>query len=241
MKQTMKMDAKQVLMVAHRGLSGLEKENTNLAFVAAGNRSYWGIESDVRKTADGRFVMIHDKTTERVAGENYKIKETNFKTLREVRFLDVDGSEGRADLRIPTLEEYLHICRDYGKIAVLELKSTLLREDVQKIIQIVEAEYDLEKTVLISFHKQNLIFARELRPNAKLQWLIQKEIPEGMLEELTKYGMDLDISYKILTRELVDAVHAAGLKVNVWTVNTPELAEQLISWGVDYITTNILE
>ncbi len=241
MKQTMKMDAKQVLMVAHRGLSGLEKENTNLAFVAAGNRSYWGIESDVRKTADGRFVMIHDKTTERVAGVDCKIKETDFKTLREVRFLDVDGSEGRADLRIPALEEYLHICRDYGKIAVLELKSTLLREDAQKIIQIVEAEYDLEKTVLISFHEQNLIFARELRPNAKLQWLIQKEIPEGMIEELKKYGMDLDISYKILTRELVDAVHAAGLKVNVWTVNTPELAEQLISWGVDYMTTNILE
>lgn len=241
MKQTVKIDSKQTLMIAHRGLSGLEKENTNLAFVAAGNRSYWGIESDVRKTADGHFVMIHDKTTERVAGENYKIKETNFKTLREVRFMDVDGSEGRVDLRIPTLEEYLRICKDYGKIAVLELKSTLLCEDVKKVIQVVEAEYELDKVVFISFHEQNLIFARELRPNAKLQWLIQKEIPEGMIEELKKYGMDLDISYKILTRELVDAVHAAGLKVNVWTVNTPEDAERLISWGVDYMTTNILE
>ena len=241
MKQTVKIDSKQTLMIAHRGLSGLEKENTNLAFVAAGNRSYWGIESDVRKTADGHFVMIHDKTTERVAEENYKIKETNFKTLREVRFKDVDESEGRVDLRIPTLEEYLRICKDYGKIAVLELKSTLLREDVEKIIQVVEAEYELDKVVFISFQEQNLIFARELRPNDKLQWLIQKEIPEGLIELLKKYGMDLDISYKILTRELVDAVHAAGLKVNVWTVNTPEDAERLISWGVDYITTNILE
>ena len=241
MKQTVKIDSKQTLMIAHRGLSGLEKENTNLAFVAAGNRSYWGIESDVRKTADGHFVMIHDKTTERVAGVNYKVKETDFKTLREVRFKDVDESEGRVDLRIPTLEEYLHICKDYGKIAVLELKSTLLREDVKKIIQTVEAEYDLEKTVFISFHEQNLIYVRELRPNAALQWLVHKEIPEGMIELLKKYGMDLDISYKILTKELVDAVHAAGLKVNVWTVNLSELAEQLISWGVDYITTNILE
>ena len=123
MKQTIKIDSKQALMIAHRGLSGLEKENTNLAFVAAGNRSYWGIESDVRKTADGIFVMIHDKDTERVAGVNYKVKETDFKTLREVRFKDVDESEGRVDLRIPTLEEYLHICKDYGKIAVLEWKS----------------------------------------------------------------------------------------------------------------------
>ena len=191
MKQTVKIDSKQTLMIAHRGLSGLEKENTNLAFVAAGNRSYWGIESDVRKTADGHFVMIHDKTTERVAGVNYKVKETDFKTLREVRFKDVDESEGRVDLRIPTLEEYLHICKDYGKIAVLELKSTLLREDVKKIIQTVEAEYDLEKTVFISFHEQNLIYVRELRPNAALQWLVHKEIPEGMIELLKKYGIEV--------------------------------------------------
>ena len=44
------------LMVAHRGVSGLEQENTHAAFVAAGNRSYWGIETDIRRTNDGRYV-----------------------------------------------------------------------------------------------------------------------------------------------------------------------------------------
>lgn len=241
MKQTVKMDVGNALMIAHRGLSGLEKENTNFAFVAAANRSYWGIESDVRKTADGYFVMIHDKDTKHVAGVNYIVKETDFKTLREVRLLDVDGSEGREGLCIPTLAEYLHICRDYGKTAVLEIKSLLPREDVEAILQIVEAEYDLEKTVLISFGLQNLTYARELRPNARLQFLVMKEISADLLDTLSKYGMDLDISYKILTRELVDAVHALGFKVNVWTVNHPDDAERLISLGVDYITTNILE
>ena len=55
------------LMVAHRGCSGLERENTNSAFVAAGNRTYWGIETDVHVTADGRFIVIHDDNTARVA------------------------------------------------------------------------------------------------------------------------------------------------------------------------------
>ena len=64
---TIKLNVKAVKMVAHRGLSGLERENTCPAFVAAANRSYFGIETDVHKTADGKFVIIHDETTERVS------------------------------------------------------------------------------------------------------------------------------------------------------------------------------
>ena len=57
---TIKFNKKQVQMIAHRGLSGLEKENTCAAFVAAGNReSYFGIETDVHRTADGQLSLIH--------------------------------------------------------------------------------------------------------------------------------------------------------------------------------------
>ena len=51
-----------VKVVAHRGVSGLETENTCAAFIAAGNRSYWGVETDVRCTADGNFIILHDNT-----------------------------------------------------------------------------------------------------------------------------------------------------------------------------------
>ena len=43
-------------MVAHRGVSGLETENTCAAFIAAGNRTYFGVETDIYRTADGKFV-----------------------------------------------------------------------------------------------------------------------------------------------------------------------------------------
>ena len=56
-------------MIAHRGVSGIELENTCAAFVAAGNRSYFGIETDVHRTADGQYVIIHDDTTTRVTGQ----------------------------------------------------------------------------------------------------------------------------------------------------------------------------
>ena len=62
---TIKLEGKKPLMVAHRGCSGLERENTHAAFVAAGNRTYYGIETDVHKTADGKYVAIHDDNTKR--------------------------------------------------------------------------------------------------------------------------------------------------------------------------------
>ncbi len=49
-------------MIAHRGLSGIETENTAAAFVAAGQHPYFGIETDVHRTRDGQFVIIHDDT-----------------------------------------------------------------------------------------------------------------------------------------------------------------------------------
>ena len=44
-----------------------------------------------------------------------------------------------------------------------------------------------------------------------------------------------------MTREIVEKVHAAGLEVNVWTVDDPEIGAEMIALGVDYITSNILE
>ncbi len=63
---TVKFNKKNVKTVAHRGVSKLERENTNAAFIAAGNRSYFGIETDMYRTSDNRFVLMHDGKTGRV-------------------------------------------------------------------------------------------------------------------------------------------------------------------------------
>ena len=241
MKDTIKIEKKQTRMVAHRGVSGLEKENTSLAFVAAANRSYWGIETDVHKTSDGRFIVIHDDTTERVAGVNYRVEETDFETLRSIPLLDMQNKAGRIDLRMPTLEEYIHICKDYGKICVLELKNAFEEADVQRIVQIIEAEEYLDQTVFISFDLNNLLYVRNCRPQASVQFLIGRKPPENLLDLVREHHLDIDANFNIVTQEFVDSIHAAGQMVNAWTVNNSTIAEQLISYGVDFITTNILE
>ena len=77
-------------VIAHRGLSGLETENTNAAFVAAANRSYYGIETDIHKTADGRFVVIHDADLQRVAGVDIKVEEAALSALQQIILFDKD-------------------------------------------------------------------------------------------------------------------------------------------------------
>ncbi len=77
-------------MIAHRGLSGIETENTMSAFVAAGNRSYYGVESDVHVTKDGKFVIFHDDTVKRVTGMDMpNIEECMFDELRSLTLNNV--------------------------------------------------------------------------------------------------------------------------------------------------------
>lgn len=238
---TIKLDAGRVRIVAHRGLSSLEKENTCAAFVAAANRDgIFGIETDVHRTADGKFVLFHDDNTKRVGLDHLVLEESTFETLRSLPLTDLDGKRGRADLRMPTVEEYIGICKRYEKTCVFEFKNVLPKEDIGRLVEIFRRENYMDHVIFISFKPENLIALREFDKEVPAQILLEEWV-DGALEQMVKYHVDLDIEWIALTKELVDRVHAAGLAVNCWTVNTLEEAAKVMEMGVDYITTNILE
>jgi len=237
---TIHLQAPKPKMIAHRGLSGLELENTASAFVAAGNRSNFGIETDVHRTADGHFIIIHDDDTCRIAGDRMIVEKSAFETLRSLRLCDKDGKLGRKDLILPSLQEYIGICKKYDKASVLELKNHLEPDDLDSIIKIIENENMLANTIFISFDLPNMIHMRKRLPHQKLQFLTEDFTP-ALMEALITHHLDLDIYYQALTKERVDLLHAAGIEINVWTVDQLEDAMRLSEYAVDYITTNILE
>ncbi len=149
---TIKFDNRQTLVVAHRGLSGLERENTASAFVAAGNRNYFGIETDVYRTSDGHVVVNHDGNALRVGGVNVAMENTPWELLREVVLYDTDGTKDRYDLRLPSLENYISICKKYEKVCVLELKSQFTPEETAAFIEIIKNYGYLDQVIFISFH-----------------------------------------------------------------------------------------
>ena len=237
---TIKFNKQNVLVVAHRGLSGIEKENTNSAFVAAGNRSYYGIETDIRRTADGHFIVNHDSALTRVAGENVRVEEVSLSVSQSIVLFDKDGSKDRVDLRPCTLENYISICKKYEKHCVLELKSDFTVEETERFISVIKSFDYLDNLTFISFKFDNLVKIREILPDQPIQYLFS-EINDEVIERSINAKFDVDVRYTELTAEYVQRFHDAGLKVNCWTVDSPEDAERLVEMGVDYITSNILE
>ena len=237
-----RIDHGPVRMVAHRGLSALERENTCAAFVAAGVRSYFGIETDVHVTADGKYLICHDHDLKRVSGGVELNIETNrFDLLQSVPLLDTDGVSYRSDLFPPALEDYVLICRKYGKESVLELKGLIEEKHVAGIAATVRDLGHLDRTTFISFTRENLVSLRKVCPEAKMQLLDGGQLKPDDLDFMKLYHAGADFYWKCATKELVDAVHAEGLEFNVWTVDDPAVAAQMIDLGVDYITSNILE
>lgn len=240
---TLKFKKKKVKMIAHRGLSGLEKENTCPAFVAAGNRSYFGIETDVHRTVDGKYVVAHDETTKRISnGANeINIETTPFEEYKNLILPDVDASTNRRDIVIPQLIDYIKICKKYDKVCVLEFKNRFEKEHTKEVLDIIKGEDYLHKLICISFNWDNCVDLRELLPNHDIQWLTGESITEERINELVKYNFNLDINFKNIDKATIKRLHALGLTVNCWTVNTKADGEKLVKMGMDYITTNILE
>lgn len=248
---TVKINKGGTKMIAHRGLSGLETENSIQAFIAAGNRSYYGVETDVHVTGDGRFVVIHDDHTGRVAHDDVRVEASTYELVRKIRLKALcpasgrDEEEGwnpddRQDLVIPNLGEYVRTCKKYEKRCILELKNEFRTEDIGRLTEEIRGMGYLEEVTFISFSLNNMIRLRALLPSQELYYLTG-EYNEKIHEALKKHGLHIDIYYPALTREIVEALHGDGILVNCWTCDNPEEGERLAEWGVDYITSNILE
>ena len=175
--------------IAHRGLSGMETENTRTAFIEAGKRSYFGIETDLHRTKDGAFVTFHDDTLKRMAGIDREVEQMTLDELKKVtlistRFYAPKGES--TDLIIPTLEEYIKICKQFNKVAVLELKNHFEKGDIFRICDQIEGlgyrdyvifisfDFDFVFKVTITIHMPEYTFTafinRQIKPrNTKLQ------------------------------------------------------------------------
>lgn len=225
-------------LIAHRGLSGMEKENTVQAYELACKYPYFGIETDIRMTKDKKILTIHDGDTGRVASVKLIIEENTFESLRAVKLNDVTGKRSDA-YRIPTLEEYVEICAKNGKTSVIEFKKKFSESEIIEIVETVRALGHIDNTIFISFDLNNLIILKKEYPALRAQYLTFR-YENSLIDMLRGYGLDLDIYHNELTQRRIEKLHENGIAVNCWTVNYKKEAEKLVNWGVDFITTNIL-
>lgn len=237
---TVKIDKYFRGMVAHRGLSGIETENTINAFTAAGNRSYYGIECDVRASKDNHLIVTHDDTLLRLGFLNIYIPSFKYEELK--RFTLVDRKTGNLSdtTIIPKLSEYLTICKTYQKVAFVELKEHLTNENLDQVVDEIDKFYEFQNVNVLTFYEKYLAYLRKRKPELNLFFLTDS-MKEGVFEICEKYQSHLDIDYRHVDEATIKKLHLVGLKVCVYTVDDKEVAEKLIKLGVDFITSNILE
>ena len=237
---TIKIDKGNTLMIAHRGLSGIEKENTICSFIAAGNHSFYGLECDIHKTSDGKYIIIHDDDTSRVSLENLSVESSTFSELRSINLLDVNGQTFKEYYFLPLLQEYIEVAKRYEKKCVIEFKNRFLKEDIKEVLEIIKDMDYYDNCIFISFDDYNLKEIRKMDEHIELQFLTSV-LNDEIMQMCFENNFNLDAVFKIINKDVVDKFHNHNLKVNVWTVNDPLLARSMIECGVDYITTNILE
>lgn len=235
------------LIIGHRGASRDAPENTLESFRLAWDQGADGIEADFRLAADGRIVCMHDETTGRTTGRDFKIADT---PLAELRRLDAGFWKGSdwSGAVIPTLDEVLDAIPD-GTWLFIEIKSG--PEIIPSLERVLRGSgISPERIRLLSFSAP-LIGELKLRlPEWCACWLcdyrhtllgnVWRPSRVNVLDTLCHTGADglASADRTFLDRDLAGTLKKRGMELHVWTVDQLPAAERLCALGVDSIMTN---
>ena len=214
-----------MLKIGHRGAGAYEPENTLRSFREAIELGVDAVELDVRKTKDGKVVVIHDAKVDKTTNGKGSVGEL---TLDEIRQLVTEKGE-----KVPTLEEALDFLDRKVKI-IIELKETGFEEEVLRQIRGRGLESNV---VIVSFIEEALRKVREMDEEVEtgLIYVRHKNPIRAALDLKASYLLPL---YRFTHTANLKQAHDNGLKVIVWTINNPEEVSQYIKKGVDGIASD---
>ena len=211
------------LVVAHRGASAREVENSLAAFRAAAQLGADAVELDVHATADGTLVVHHD---EAVAGR--RIPQLTAKQVAELRLSN--------DEPIPTLDHVLEAIGPRLQVFV-EVKSLPPRFD-DRLLDALRRGPNPDAYAVHAFDHR-IVRRLGARSPALRRGVLSASYPVRPLVPLEDAGATvLWQERSLVDRPLVDTLHGAAMQLMVWTVDDPADMAQLLALGVDGICTN---
>jgi glycerophosphoryl diester phosphodiesterase len=234
------------VVVAHRGASSTHPENTLESFEAALSAGAQMVELDVRLTADGVPVVLHDPDVSRTTDGAGLVHELPFSQVKGL------NAGGRMDERaeVPSLYEVLELVSGRGGVN-LEMKNVPGEPgfDPDREAVVEAALGQLRETgfvgpVLVSsFNPTSIRRSRELAPEVPTGFLTPEAVdPAAALAHVLGAGHDFvlpNVTALVGSGEgFVGEAHRAGIRVGTWTVDDPARIRDLFGWGVDAVATN---
>ncbi|MET7286528.1 glycerophosphodiester phosphodiesterase family protein [Streptomyces sp. NPDC005573] len=215
------------LTIGHRGVMGVEPENTLRSFMAAQTAGLDLIELDLHLSKDGALVVMHDAEVDRTTDGTGPIAE---KTLAELRTLDAGRGE-----RVPVFEEVLDTVRSPLQAEIKDVAAARALAEVMH-------RRDLTSRVEVSsFHDEAIAEIARLVPGVRTA-LIASRYGTDVVERATEAGAEtLCLNVRRLTLEVVEHARAADLKIIGWVVNTQDHLRLVRALQLDGATTDYPE
>lgn len=229
--------------IAHRGASHQAPENTIASFKLAWEENADGIEGDFYLSTDGEVVCFHDKDLKRIAGRNEKIEEMSWAELSKIDAGSWKSPNYKGE-KIPRLGDVMDILKP-GKLFYLEIKGG--PQIVTPIVKILkEKNADPKQVIFIAFDPDVIRECRKQLPEFQAHWISslkgvgEKSSVEPYLKELERINSQgFQFYWKApIGEKFVRDIKAKNYTITSWTVDDADVARRMISYGVDFITTN---
>jgi glycerophosphoryl diester phosphodiesterase len=245
--------SKRPLVIGHRGYCQLAPENTLPSFKLATTAGADLVELDYHHTKDGKLIVIHDSDLDRTTDATNRWPQKRIKvasrTAAEIQSLDAGSwfDAKYAGTKIPLLAEALDTIQQ-GSVTLIERKAG----DPGACIELLRNKDLINKVIVQAFDWQYLHDFHELEPNQILGALgppnllpdgkkpagRSKELSAEWLDDLEKTGAKIAVWNDQVSKQSVQLAHERRLKVWIYTINDPALANRLLDMGVDGLITN---
>ncbi|MDD4096080.1 MAG: glycerophosphodiester phosphodiesterase family protein [Oscillospiraceae bacterium] len=218
-------------ITAHRGSSANAPENTLAAIEKAIEDGADYAEIDVRLTADGNLVLMHDASLERTAGSDEMIWNARWEYLRNLDAGSYFSSEYTGE-RIPSLEEVMDAAS--GRIRLnIEIKYSSHTPDLARKVAelIVEKDY-VDRCVITSFKYDVLADVKAVSPDIKTGLIVT--MPLGRYTALNHVDF-YSLSAVFLSARQADMIHRLGYEIHVWGAKDEQTIRRMVEYGADNI------
>jgi glycerophosphoryl diester phosphodiesterase len=227
------------LVWAHRGASGYAPENTLEAFQKAIELKADGIELDVQMTKDGKLVILHDETVNRVSNGKGWVKDYTYDKLSLLNVNKKFPEYG--SVRIPTLEEVFTLMKDTELLINIELKNSVIfyPELEERVVELVRQMGLCDRIIYSSFNHYSILKIKELEPGAKTGFLYEDGYL-NMPEYTERYGVEAlhPAYYHLQYPNLISDCKRKGIALRVWTVNEPHDMQVICEQELSGLITN---
>lgn len=233
----MQMQQENLSLVAHRGYTKNAPENTLLSIRDAGEAGFWGCEFDIRRTADGQWVLMHDETLLRTLGVDAIVSESTYADLQRYSY---GQDEHDLPIHIPTLREALLLCKSYDMMAYVEVKCAELpatyAAEIYEILKICGME---GQSTVISFDENFSACMKAAAPHV-FSALLTNNLSKDTIRFAEDNNLGLDVRYQVpkSKEKLLQEAADKGLLYSCWTVNDADIIYNLHAIGVRTFTTD---